>query len=243
MTFSPTPTTLLPPLTQRQELVLLARALWREGYDDHIAGHITIALGDGTLLCNPWHLTWAEVHPRDVLRIDLQGKVLEGEWPVPPGIPLHLALHARREDVIVAVHHHPRFGTIWADAHRVPPIYDQSSALGGGGLVLVDEYAGAVNDRSNADRAIDAMGAADVALLANHGVFILGNTIRSAHQRPVALEQRCRHAWHVEALGGGHPLSGPPIAIFEQSDGNGFLGFMEAAFRAELRADPEPLSD
>ena len=35
-------------------MVLLARALWREGYNDHLAGHITVNQGDGTLLCNPW---------------------------------------------------------------------------------------------------------------------------------------------------------------------------------------------
>jgi L-ribulose-5-phosphate 4-epimerase len=44
--------------------VILARALWREGYNDHLAGHITCNLGDGTLLCNPWLLTWDELVPR-----------------------------------------------------------------------------------------------------------------------------------------------------------------------------------
>ena len=53
----------------REELVLLARALWREGYNDHLAGHITLNLGDGTLLCNPWLLTWDEIRPEQVLRI------------------------------------------------------------------------------------------------------------------------------------------------------------------------------
>ena len=83
----------MPELTPRQELALLARALWREGYDDHLAGHITVSLGDGTLLCNPWLLTWAEVRPEHVLRISLDGVLVEGEWPVPLGIPLHLELH------------------------------------------------------------------------------------------------------------------------------------------------------
>ena len=47
--FTPKPDHLLPELTDRQALVVLARALWREGYDDHLAGHITCNLGDGTL--------------------------------------------------------------------------------------------------------------------------------------------------------------------------------------------------
>ena len=125
--------------------MLLARTLWREGYNDHLAGHITISLGDGTLLCNPWLLTWDEIRPCDIIRIDLEGNLVEGDWPVPLGIPLHLELHRARDDVRVAMHNHPQYGTVWSDMREVPPALDQSSSLGGGELVLVDEYAGSVD--------------------------------------------------------------------------------------------------
>ena len=238
MGFVPTPGRLLPDLTPAEELVLLARTLWHEGYDDHLAGHITYRQPDGTLLCNPWLLLWKELRPEHVIRIDGDGRVLEGEWPVPLGIPLHLELHRRRADVVVAVHSHPRHATIWADAKRLPPCHDQSSSLGGGRLVLVDEYRGAVNDPDSARAAVEAMGDADLALLANHGVFVLGTSIRAAHQRAVALEQRARHAWMVAVLGGGSEL---PPAVLERnrrSDGNGFVGFWEAMARLELERDP-----
>ena len=52
----------------------------------------------------------------------------------------------------VAVHNHPLYATVWADIGEVPPAMDQSSALGGGGdIVLVDEYDGAANDSGAAD--------------------------------------------------------------------------------------------
>jgi L-ribulose-5-phosphate 4-epimerase len=242
MSFEPTAEKLLPDLTPAEELVVLARTLWREGYDDHLAGHITVKQSDGTFLCNGWYLLWCELRPEHIIRIDIDGHVLEGDWPVPPGIPLHLELHKRRADVSVALHHHPRFGTIWADAGRVPPAYDQSSALGGGELVLVDEYQGPVHDVSAAAGAIEAMGGADLALLRNHGVFVLGGSVRAVHQRAVALEQRCRHAWHVEALGGGRELPEPARSMFTRSDGEGFIGFWEAMARRELDADPSLLS-
>ena len=125
-------------------------------------------------MCNPWLLTWAELRPSQVLRIDLDGRVVEGDWPVPLGIPLHLELHKARQDVGWAVHNHPLFGTVWADLGEVPPILDQSSALGGGTLVLVDEYEGPVNDASSARSAVEKMGDASMALLAGHGVFVAG---------------------------------------------------------------------
>jgi ribulose-5-phosphate 4-epimerase/fuculose-1-phosphate aldolase len=234
-------TELLPALGPREELVLLARTLWREGYDDHLAGHITYRQPDGTLLCNPWLLLWEEIRPEDLLVIDADGNLIEGEWPVPLGIPLHLELHRRRDDVVVAVHSHPRYGTVWADLGRVPPCYDQSSALGGGTIVVVDEYEGPVNSRDAAARAVRAMGDADLALLANHGVFVTAGSVRAAHQRAVALEYRSRRAWQVEAIGAGRELPEPARSFFTSSDGEGFIGYFEAMARRELRLDPSLL--
>jgi L-ribulose-5-phosphate 4-epimerase len=243
VTFEPSAERLLPELTQREEIVLLARTLWREGYNDHLAGHITINQHDGTLLCNPWMLLWNEFRASDVIRIDLEGNVLEGDWPVPPGIPLHLQLHKLRPGVEVAMHNHPLYGTVWADMQEVPAAMDQSSSLGGGELVLVDEYDGPVNDPGGARKAIEKMGDSEIALLAGHGVFVLGNSVRAVHQRAVALEQRCRHAWHVRAAAGNvaSPLPQSYVERMRQSAGDNFLGFWEAMVRQELRLDPSLL--
>ncbi len=246
MTFSPKPDKLIPDLSPQEELVLLARALWREGYDDHLAGHITINRGDGTLWCNPWLLHWEELRPEHVIVIDLDGNVVEGDWPAPLGIPLHLELHKARPDVQVAMHSHPLYATVWANIGEVPPIMDQSSMLGGGGeLLLVDEYDGPVNDSNSAAAAIETIGDANLSLLAGHGVFVLGSTVRAVHQRAVALEQRCQRAWHARAITDGPLQSKLPDSLLSrvsQSDGNGFIGFWEAAVRVELRADPTLLS-
>jgi len=129
---------------------------------------------------------------------------------------------------------------VWADLGELPPILDQSSALGGGTLVLVDEYEGPVNDASSAQSAVEKMGDASMALLAGHGVFVLGGSARAAHQRAVALEQRCQHAWYARVAGGARVSRVPQafIDLVAASDGEGFIGFWEAAVRAELAADP-----
>lgn len=237
--FIPTREKLTPDLSPREELVVLARTLHHEGYDDHLAGHITMRQPDGTLLCNPWFLTWDELRPEHVIRIDLDGNVVEGDWPAPLGIPLHLELHKRRHDVGVAVHHHPRWGTVWADMARVPGCYDQSSALGGGSVVVVDEYDGPAVDKDAAAGAVEAMGEADMALLVNHGVFVLAKNVRAAHQRAVALEQRCQRAWAIEVTGAtGRELPAPMRELIGWGDGDGFVGFWEAMVRRVLREDP-----
>ena len=233
-----TPEALLPPLTPELELVLLARTLVREGYDDHLAGHITIKQPDGTLLCNPWFLLWDEFTPDDVVRVDVDGTLLEGRWPYPPGVKLHFEVHKLRDDVNVAVHNHPHFATLWANARRIPPCLDQTSGLGGGKVALVNEYDGSVDNVDHARTAAIAIGDADIALLAGHGLFLVADDVAEAHLRGTAFEQRCREAYRVEALGGGIELAPDVQATLGAAK---FDGFWEAMARRELRLDPSLL--
>jgi len=232
----------LPELTPQGELALLCRTLFREGYDDHLAGHITYRQPDGTLLVNPWGLTWDEVRASDVLRIDGDGTLLEGRWTVTPAITLHLELHRARDDIRVAVHNHPRWGTLWADMRRIPPVYDQTSAMVPGDPALYAEFEGSVDAVDNARACVEALGDGRMALLANHGVLVVGRDIAQAHHRSIVLEWRCRQAWHVEAAGGGVPLDpGVHRRFSAPFDHVSFPGLWEAMCRRELRLDPTVL--
>ncbi len=142
---------LVPDLSPQQELALLCRLLHREGYDDHIAGHITLAQDDGSFLVNPWELAWDELTAADIIRVDGAGHVIEGEWNVTPAIGLHLAVHRNRHDLKVAIHNHPRWGSVWSAAGRIPPVYDQTAGQVEGDPVLYDEYAGTVDSATQAE--------------------------------------------------------------------------------------------
>lgn len=230
---------LLPALTPQQSLALLCRALSREGYNDHIAGHITFRQPDGTYLANPWELTWSELTASDILRLDAEGKVIEGQWNITPAINLHMDIHAARHDVGVVIHNHPEWGSVWSAAGRIPPVYDQTSALVDSDPVLYDEYRGTVEDGAAGLAAAQALGQHKWALLANHGVLLVANGLRQAHLRAITLEWRARLAWRVEALGGGKPLPAAVVtATGARTDTNGFPFLWEAMARDEIRRDP-----
>jgi L-fuculose-phosphate aldolase len=229
----------LPDLTPAQEVALLARCLFSEGYDDHLAGHITYKQEDGTFLVNPFGLTWDEVRASDIMHMDADGKELDGKWTITPAITLHVELHKARHDVGVAIHNHSRWGTIWADIGRPPEVYDQTSALFHGEVAFYDEYWGSVDDPTNAQAAVKAMGDANIGLLANHGVVVLGKDVEQAYLRAMSFEWRCRQAWHVAAAGGGVPMN--PLAARNYGDffnTYAFTGLFEAMARRELRKDP-----
>jgi ribulose-5-phosphate 4-epimerase/fuculose-1-phosphate aldolase len=232
----------LPDLTPAQELALLARCLYSEGFDDHLAGHITYRQDDGTFLVNPYGLTWDELRASDVARMDADGRQLEGTWPVTPAITLHVELHRARHDVRVAVHNHCRWSTLWADIGRAPEIFDQTGALYHGDVAVYKEYWGPVDDTANARAAVEAMGTANVALLANHGVVVLGNDVEQAYLRAASFEWRCRQAWLIAAVGGGRPMNPEAAASYgDFFNTHNFTGMFQAMARRELRRDPSIL--
>jgi len=235
-----------PPLelTPAQELALLCRVLHREGFDDHLAGHVTARQPDGTFLVNPWGLRWNELRASDVARMDADGNQIDGRWIITPAITLHVVLHRRRPDAGVVVHNHPRWATIWADARRVPAVYDQTGAMYTGDIALYDEYGGPVADESSSERAVTAIGSADVALLAHHGILVIGRDVRQAYIRSTVVEWRCRQAWHVEALGATEPMNETAVRSFgDRVDAvdDAFPGYFEAMSRFEIREDPSVL--
>jgi len=151
-----------------------------------------------------------------------------------PALPLAMA----RPGIGWALHHHSRWGTVWSDMKRVPPIHDQTGAGGGGQLVLVDEYDGGVSNVDAAAKAVALMGDAELALLAHHGVFVLGGNVNAVYWRAASLEWRCRNAWLVEQGGGGPGVPQIVHDTFGRSDGTRFVGYWETAVRRELRRDP-----
>lgn len=227
----------------RVELAVLARMLWREGFDDRISGHITLRSGD-EMLCTPYGLGWGELTSSDILRIDMSGSILDGRWPVNPAIALHRAIHEFRSDVAVAVHHHPQWATRWAAACRKPGIYDQFSAFAADDLTLYTAYEGGVDDPALARANVEAMGSSNSILLAHHGVLVLASSMAEAHLRCVVLEHRCRMAWHVEALGAKSevdPVVASTVAAQFDGAGTGWPELYEAMQRREIQSDPRVL--
>ncbi len=230
---------LIPDLSPQAEVAILGRVLYREGWDDHISGHITYRQPDGTILVNPHALAWDELRPADIQRIDIDGNLVEGNRRINSSVVFHRETMRARPDVMVAVHGHPRWTTIWCDLHRSPPIYDQTSAQFDGDLLVIDEYGDPTN-LANAQSVGEALRPDHKgALLANHGPFVVAASIRQAYLRCTTLEWRSRQAWHVEAVGGGVLMNPTGAQRFgEKLDQLGYDNLWEAMVRRELRLDP-----
>jgi L-fuculose-phosphate aldolase len=218
--------------------------LHREGYADHISGHLSCRLEDNSFLFTPRLFAWDEIRAGDIVHTDMEGQLIEGVWTVTVAAEMHLAIYRARPDVRFVVHGHPEYGSLWASVGELPGCYDQTSVFG----LADDEIAQLctyehVESPERARSAAAALGQAGVLLLANHGTVVVGEDAPSAHRRAVQFEHRSKVSWR-------HRIAGTAVSfpadvaeslkrVWPYSDGSLFA----AAARLELRLDPLVLSD
>ena len=117
---------------------------FKEGWDEHIAGHITLRLSNGNILTNPWELAWDELTASDIVTLDSEGKILDSDWNV-TALGLHIQLHQQRPDARVVIHNHALERNLGEYAAGTA-IYDQTAAHVSGDLPLYNEYEGRFDD-------------------------------------------------------------------------------------------------
>jgi ribulose-5-phosphate 4-epimerase/fuculose-1-phosphate aldolase len=185
-------------LTPLQALACAFRILAAEGFSENMAGHITSVAGpEGDMWVNPWGLWWDEVSTSDLCRVDADGRVLEGRWDVTPAIHIHTELHRRRRDARVVVHNHPYHATVLAALGVIPEILHQTSCVLDGEMVFVDEYTGEIDAPDLGEELAERIGAATVAVLANHGVIVTGPTVEQATYKAAVFDRQCRLTYDV----------------------------------------------
>ncbi len=230
-------------LTTRQQMVVAIRQLASEGYDDKLAGHVSVRdRDDGTLLVPRVGSFWDEFTVDDIVRIDESGSIIDGSGNLNPTIVFHLELHKARPDIVCALHNHPPYGTLWACAGELPPLFDQTGANGGGHASVYAEYGGVVDSRESAAELALAYGDADMAILVGHGTLVTAPTIALALLRAQCFEHRSRKAWEVRALGlPGVPLPEHHAMRLAQSAELYAEMLMTAYARQLLRREPAAL--
>jgi ribulose-5-phosphate 4-epimerase/fuculose-1-phosphate aldolase len=198
----------MPPvgveLTDRQRLACLHRILAGLGFNENMAGHVTmIADATGNVWASPWGLWWDEVRASDLCLVSPEGELLEGRWDVSPAIFVHTALHRQRPDARVIVHNHPYHATLLATLGRLPEITHQAACMFDGALALVDEYEGQVLDQDASAWLAERVGSAEGVILVSHGALVIGASAEEATYRSATFDRMCRLT--ADALISGQP--------------------------------------
>ena len=229
----------------RLDLAALYRLVAKHGMTDLTATHISARVPgtENQFLLNPLGLLFSQVTASNLIKVDIDGNILDGEYPInAAGYVIHSAVHAARHDVECVAHTHTPAGmAVAALPQGLMPLTQQSMRFYG--RTAYHGYEGIALDLDERERLVEDLGDNSVMMLKNHGVLVCGRTIRHAWVLLYRLEKVCKAQLAAMATGGTLRL--PSQETCEKAHGqfeDGDRSYRQDGWESQLRlldrADP-----
>ncbi|OTA42216.1 MAG: hypothetical protein A6D92_00775 [Symbiobacterium thermophilum] len=164
--------------------------------------------GTSLFAVTPSGLPYESLEPADICILDLDGRVVDARRRPSTETALHRFVYRRRPDVGGVVHTHSLHATAFACTGREIPVISTELAALVGAEVPCAPYAPAGTERL-AEVVAEALGdEGAAALLQNHGVVTVGETVEQAYAAAVAVEVAAQVFLLARQL--GEPIVLPP---------------------------------
>lgn len=169
----------------------------------------------GLIVIKPSGVKYENMRPSDMVVVDLNGKVIEGDLNPSSDTPTHLELYKAHKEIGAIVHTHSTFATAFAQAGKDIKAYGTTHADYFYGPIPctrslekeeMEEYeknTGKVINETFLDKDVIAIPAC---LVKNHGVFAWGKDAEEALYHATVIEEVAKMAFITETLGCHSPL-------------------------------------
>ncbi len=191
-------------LHRKQRLAAAFRLFAHFGYEEGVAGHITARDPERPdhFWVNPFGEPFAHMRVRDLVLINDEGEVVEGDRPVnQAAFAIHSQVHAARPDVVAAAHSHSMYGKSWSALGRLLDPLTQDACAFYDDHSLFDDYTGVVLDVEEGKRIAHALGGRKAVILRNHGLLTVGHTVDEAAFWFISMDRCCQSQLLAEAAG------------------------------------------
>ncbi len=165
------------------------------------------------VVIKPSGITFENLRPENMVVVDIDGKMVEGDYKASSDTASHCYIYRHRPDAFGVVHTHSRYATAFAVVGRGIPCLTTAMGdeFGGpipcGGFALIGgEEIGAVVVETLKDSKSPSC------LLQSHGVFALGKSAEAAVKAAVMTEDNAAIVWLASQLGTPLTISDEDIA-------------------------------
>ena len=189
---------------EKQRLAAAFRAFAHHGFDEGLAGHITVrdCIEPETFWVNPLGVHFAHIKASDLVRVSHSGEIVEGNFPINnAAFAIHSRVHAARPDVNAVAHAHTTYGRAFAALGKPLLPISQDACMFYKNHGIFDEFTGVVSDTSEGDLIAEALGDTAAVILQNHGLLTVGKTVDAAAANFVMLDSCCHSQLLAQAAG------------------------------------------
>ncbi len=180
---------------------LAALFRWTDLIYTHFSARVP---GTEHILINPYGLMFDEITASNLVKIDLEGNVLDdptGLGMNEAGFVIHGCVHLARPEINCVIHTHTRAG-VGVSAQKCGLLPLSQHAMRVQAQVTYHDFEGIALEMDERERLARDLGPTSKAMiLRNHGLLALGDTVREAFELMYYLDCACQI--QVDALAGG----------------------------------------
>ena len=193
-------------LYRKKRLVAACRFFAQQKLDYGFAGHLTIRDPEHPELywTNPMAVHFDQVTLSNLILVDHDGKVIEGDYAVNrAGFVLHAAVHEEHPDILAMCHAHTVYGGAFAALGKpLAPISQDACAFFEDHAVIAEEAGQVAVEEKAGPKVAKAFKGVKAAIHQNHGLITASrHSIDSAAFWFMALERCCQQQLMIEATG------------------------------------------
>ena len=182
----------------RVDLAAAFRLAVRMDLHEGVCNHFSLMVPDekrgSRFLVNRYGLHWSEVTASNLLALDSQGNILQGEGEFEKtAFYIHSRIHLAHPRAVCVLHTHmPHATALTLLENGRLEMVEQNALRFHDDIAYDDVYNGLVVDNGEGDRIAAALGDKRVLFLANHGVIVVGPSVAEAFDLLYYLERACR---------------------------------------------------
>lgn len=150
-------------------------------------GNISVKLSDNEILITPSGFRKGELEPDELVIIDFEGNILEGNYRPSSEFLMHTYIYQNRPDISACVHSHPPYATSFAVAGVELPDNILPEVVLFVGHIPLTNYAPPGTD-AVPNSLSDKVKNCDAFLLRNHGLLTIGTDLGVAYNRHETVE-------------------------------------------------------
>ena len=185
----------------KEELVQLHLELPKNNLVMWTGGNVSARDAEtGRVVIKASGIRYEDMQPEHMVVVDMNGKMVEGDFKPSSDVYSHLYIYKHRPDVGGVVHTHSRYATAFAAVGKAIPCVLTAMADEFGGPIPCGGFA-LIGDEAIGKVVVDSLGKSPAVLLKNHGVFTIGNNAASAVKAAVMTEDVAATVWMAMQIG------------------------------------------